>query len=97
MFELIILFIGVAILFYNSIHKRLISSSSLWVFCYLMIFVIYPLLTNRVYTNSELISECAIMGIICFAFGELCASKISFFKSINKYPFEALDKVHIIV
>lgn len=90
MFELIILFIGVAILFYNSIHKRLISSSSLWVFCYLMIFVIYPLLTNRVYTNSELISECAIMGIICFAFGELCASKISFFKSINKYPFEAL-------
>lgn len=67
----LIIFIIIAIILYlNYKRKMLISSSSIWVVCYLMIFVVYPLAGAEEPANNEfLIDVYAFFGILMFWVG----------------------------
>lgn len=66
-----------AVVAYNYKNKRLISSSSLWVFCYALIFVVYPLYeTNAVFKNEEKIDGLAFLGIVFYYIGLSFGSRL---------------------
>lgn len=72
---LISLFI-ILLLAINIFKSRLLSSSSLWMFCYELIFVLFPLLSLRTFSNESLIDVCALIGIIAYSIGVLIADRI---------------------
>ena len=76
--------------------NRLVSSTSMWVFCYMLIFIVYPLYTDIKYEYAELIDILALIGIIIFGLGILFASKIKIKKDkdngeSNKHILEKLQ------
>lgn len=48
MLKLLIFIMACLIILYNYKNNRLVSSSSLWVFCYILIFVVYPLYEKNI-------------------------------------------------
>lgn len=66
----------VLMMLFNYKKRRLVSSGSLWLFCYLLIFVLYPTVTHDVYKNTELIDICALCGITAYSAGVLFSEKI---------------------
>lgn len=88
MIKIIILIIGVLNLINLYKRKKIASSSSIWIICYLLIFVIYPIYSDDTYNNSSLIDILALIGIIIFSIGRFFGKKIVFKKrnnNIKKY------------
>ena len=77
MLKLLILVLSGTMLIYTYRKRRLLSSVSVWVLCYILIFVIYPLfgLGTRV-INESLIDIMAVIGIIAFIIGILFGERI---------------------
>lgn len=72
MIKLLILLFCASILGYNIKRRQLISSSTIWVVCYILIFVVCPLFEHRhVFKNSDLIDIYALIGIFAFFVGNL--------------------------
>lgn len=91
MIRFIVLIIIVLMMLFNYKKARLVSSSSLWLFCYLLIFVLYPTVTKDSYKNVKLIDICALCGIIAYSLGVLFSEKI---KIKRKQPI-LYPKYHI--
>lgn len=62
---------------------KLFTSTTIWLFCYLLIFSFYPLFAEDIFENSGLIGYFSLVGIFSFSFGLLIAKKIRFKKKIN--------------
>lgn len=57
----------------------------MWIFCYLLIFVIYPIYSPIKYSHESLIDFLSFMGIIFFAIGQIFGEKIKFtLQSVSK-------------
>lgn len=78
--KLIISVICCVMVMYNYRRNRLVSSGSLWILCYLMIFVLYPLFSGKQFDNAGLIDICAVIGIFFYVLGVFLGETIS----INK-------------
>ena len=53
------------------------SSSSLWVFCYVLIFVVYPAYEkNIIFENEFLIDVVAFIGLLCYFIGLTFGSRL---------------------
>ncbi len=88
MFIILFALIGIA---YNYKSKRLISSASIWIACYVMIFILGPYTRKNIMHNAETINYFALIGIIAFIIGmyvlELISkNKFYFEKNIEKVP-----------
>lgn len=81
MLKLLIFIIACITIIYNYQRNRLVSSSSLWVFCYILIFVVYPTYEKSIiFDNKLLIDVVALTGLICYFIGLTFGSKLT----INK-------------
>ena len=70
MLKILIIVISLFALLFNYSKKQIISASSLWIICYLLIMVIYPLyVKDETFKNEGLIDILALLGIICFFIG----------------------------
>lgn len=70
MLKLLIFIMACLIILYNYKNNRLVSSSSLWVFCYILIFVVYPLYEKNInFEKKVLIDVVALVGIVCYFIG----------------------------
>ena len=89
MIKLLILLISGILMTYIYRRGRLLSSVSIWILCYNMIFVVYPLWgLNKEIGNGELIDVLALVGILSFTFGTILAEKHRFVigtSSTNNY------------
>ena len=82
--------------------KQLLSSTSMWIFCYALIFVVTPMITQIQYENEDLIDAMAFIGIICFTIGRALGDKIkikSKDKSVNntKYNINKVIVLYILI
>lgn len=59
-------------------NKQLISSSTMWIFCYLLIFIVYPIYSLTEFAHEELIDLLSLIGILVFYFGHSFAKKFNF-------------------
>lgn len=85
MIKLLITFFCVLILIFNYNKKQLVSSSSLWVFAYYLIMVVYPLFRIQVnYINENLIDVSALIGIVLFFLGLVLGNKLTLKNTSNK-------------
>lgn len=65
------------IVLYNYRNKRLLSSSSIWVFCYLLIMVINPIYYSEIiYINEDFIDVVALGGSIFFFIGCVLGNQV---------------------
>lgn len=71
MIKLITFIICLFVIHYNYKNDRFLSSASIWVFCYILIFLITPTFTNEIYTNEDIIDIYALGGIVSFFLGLL--------------------------
>lgn len=72
MIKFLILLFCTSILGYNIKRRQLISSSTIWIVCYILIFVICPLFDHRhVFRNADLIDVYALIGIVAFFVGNV--------------------------
>lgn len=82
----------VCILIVLSLYKnrQLISSTSMWIFCYLLIFVVFPIYSqaNYNYSHGKLIDFLSFIGIIVFYFGHLFGKKINFVLNNKRKKFK---------
>ena len=77
MFKLFIFIMACIIIIYNYQRSRLVSSSSLWVFCYVLIFVVYPAYEkNIIFENEFLIDVVAFIGLLCYFIGLTFGSRL---------------------
>ena len=77
MFKLFIFIMACIIIIYNYQRSRLVSSSSLWVFCYVLIFVVYPTYEkNIIFENEFLIDVVAFIGLLCYFIGLTFGSRL---------------------
>lgn len=76
MIKFLITILGFAVFIRNYIKGRLISSSSLWTLCYLLIFVLFPVASSEEYSRHDVIDALALIGIVSFFLGALFGSKI---------------------
>lgn len=84
MYKLLTLIISLITIFYNYKKKRFISSSSSWVFCYVLIFVIFPIVnSDLVFYNQNKIDKYSFLGMIMFFIGLVLGSKIVIKKNTN--------------
>ena len=74
MIKLLLFVLGACFLVYNYSQGKLISSSSLWVACYELIFVICPVLSAEQYYNENLIDVIAIVSFVFFVLGSIISS-----------------------
>jgi len=106
MLKLLILLISGILIAYTYRRGRLLSSVSVWVLCYNMIFVVYPLwgFSNEI-NNGEIIDVLALIGIVSFAIGTILAEKHRFvvkrnatnnLSSRRKYIFPSFQLAHIL-
>ena len=77
MLKLLIFIMACLIILYNYKNNRLVSSSSLWVFCYILIFVVYPLYEKNInFEKKVLIDVVALVGIVCYFIGLTFGSRL---------------------
>ena len=76
MLKCINLIVSFLLLINNYKKSRLLSSSSMWIFCYALILVIYPLLSDDFFSNEQLIDEMTFVGLFSFFFGSYLAERI---------------------
>lgn len=70
MFKFLIFMVACLIFFCLYKSNRLVSSSALWVFCYVLIFVVYPVYDeNNSFQNESMIDQIAFWGLISFYIG----------------------------
>lgn len=82
--KLIVVLLCCFTIVHNYRRGRMLSSSSLWVFCYLMIFVMYPVFSGKEYDNYVLIDICAIVGNVFYFLGLVFAERIALKTRENK-------------
>lgn len=78
MLKILILLLSIIVVVYNYHRRQLISSSSAWIFCYDLIFVLYPLYRNEEFRNGQTIDIMALCGILVFLVGLIFGGKIKF-------------------
>lgn len=71
MIKLITFIICLFVIRYNYKNDRFLSSASIWVFCYILIFLATPIFTQETYNNEDAIDIYAFGGIILFFMGVL--------------------------
>lgn len=92
MIKILILIIGNLALYNNYRWNRLLSSSSIWLAVYILIFAAYPLMSDEIYQHESEIDFFALVGIVMFCYGSYISSVIAipqkfyFFKLDQKYP-----------
>lgn len=69
---------------FNIKKRRLISASTVWIACYLIIFVVFPIVSSNVYEMENIIDIYALVGITCYGFGTIIAERVL----IRKYDKE---------
>ncbi len=79
--KIFLVLIGGLLITHNYRKRRLISSSSLWIVCYLLIFVLYPLFSGKLFNNANLIDICAIIGFVFYGLGIGLGERISLTKN----------------
>ncbi len=84
MLKLITSLICICTVLYNCKRKRLVSSNSLWILCYFLIMVLYPIMTEKEYMMARTIDICAFVGIIFFGAGTVIASKLRIVSKVKK-------------
>lgn len=76
MLKFLVLLISGILIAYTYRRGRLLSSVSIWILCYNMIFVVYPLWgLEKGVANGELIDVLAVIGILSFALGTIFGEK----------------------
>ena len=80
MFKLMIVVIIFLIALNNYNKNRILSSSNIWISCYFLIFVAYPIYSDEYYPNSELIDLFALIGILVFWVGSFFGEHIRYSK-----------------
>ncbi len=85
----LILVIGIGVLLNNYRQNRLFSSSSIWLSVYLLIFVGYPIFSNKIFQHENEIDFYALIGIITFCYGSFISSTI---RNQNIFSFLKLEK-----
>ena len=69
MAELIILTLSLSVLIWCYKNNMIISSTSIWAFCYIFIFCVSPYVINERIMNKELIQITSLLGIMFFIIG----------------------------
>lgn len=73
MLKLLTTIIGALIIWYNYKKSRFICSSTVFIACYLLIFILFPVSqTDEYYKNAEMIDIYSLLGIIAFWIGTKC-------------------------
>lgn len=93
--KLIISIICIILAFYNYLNKRIISSSTLWIFCYFLIFVVFPKYSDVSVNNEKLIDTYALIGIIFFSIGNWTFSKVKINSNGNSIRMPSFRKSFI--
>ena len=76
MLKILTTLVCLLILLFNYQKRQLISSSTMWIFGYLLIMVFYPIYETEIdYFHEGLIDILAFFGVICFFAGLLFSSK----------------------
>ncbi len=103
MLKIAILIIGVVALLVNYRRGLLLSSSTIWLAAYILIFIGHPLLTDNFYQHEDEIDVYALIGMIMFCFGSLLSSlveteqKVNLFKLDQKFPsFDVAFRLYIL-
>lgn len=93
--KLIITLIALALLWQNYKEKKVICSSTVWIVCYWLIFVLYPVYgLKKPVSNSDMIDFYAVLGILFFGIGVLIskATKINIGEMLKKqYRFPVFN------
>lgn len=70
MIKILIILFCLLTLYHNYKHRMIVSSTSVWIACYILIFIVYPLYdSENIYINAELIDIYALIGIMFFYVG----------------------------
>ena len=73
----LVVLIGTIILVINYKKKRFLSSVTFWVLIYLLILVVFPLVSDLApFDNESLIDTLSLIGIVCFFLGTVIGDKI---------------------
>ena len=87
------------ILLYKKNH--FISSTSIWLFCFLLIYVVYPIYSNGNFVNEGLIDKLSLIGIIAFSIGIFLGNRVkgknSTKKENNPIPNFRLSRVFFFI
>lgn len=59
-------------------ENKLVSSSSIWIVCFLLIFVVFPIYSNNVYNNGRQIDYLALIGVLIFSLGRFFGHRFVF-------------------
>jgi len=92
MIKVFILIICAVALYSNYRSNKLFSSSSIWLAIYSLIFVLYPLLSEKNFRHEDSIDVYALIGVISFCCGSFFSSilrsetKINILSWNSKYP-----------
>lgn len=76
MIKFITLIICMSIIYCKYHQNQFFSSTTNWVICYVLIFLLYPLCSDNIYINETLIDIMALVGITTFFIGAFFGSNI---------------------
>lgn len=82
--KLLLFLICCLMIYHNYRRNRLISSSSLWIACYMLIFILYPIYSGKIFSNAGLIDICALVGMIFYIMGALLGERLAISKKNKK-------------
>lgn len=75
--KLLLISIGALIVLYNYKRRMLVSASTLWVCCFVLIFSICPLFSKTTYLHGNQIDTIAVLALLFYLIGFLLGSRVS--------------------
>lgn len=76
-------------------RKRILSSASMWLFCYSLIYILTPIITTEEYPNESIIDIFSLVGVVSFSIGQLIGNKIKIKEKNKKNNNKIIEKYNI--